>query len=456
MAILKELFGEAQDWEENGITYHADGVYVDYDAEFERRNKENYSYICHKGIAIFDEDETYDKFKLETICKANNDRIEDTDEEIPIILGHTIDGAQETLQPPRVGYANNFHLIQIGKNKPRWAVASDFYLDDKYDLTEYKERSVELWTEDMIIHPIALLKTSRPAKNLGVLNFKIENKDKLRKYFKEEDEELEMQKDDILNLIVETLNNSDIAAAVKKIMETQAAQSQTTAEKLIDDPLEDVVPDGESLETPIEGEPTAEGDEEAVVEGEENDEEEIAAVEEIEQEHDAGKAEETVNAIEETEKNEATPSGTNTFVPSIEEDEDEKKKIKKMSMALESQTAIASKYAEQFKQAVEERNNIANKLVVSERTNDLLKLSYEYGFNVPEELNLCLNMDAPQFEQHKVIIKSRYNKVPLDRAVINPVKEVDDNRISQEKVLEIVKYATKNNITFEQARKEIK
>lgn len=440
-------------------------------------------YNIYQDIPIFDEDEEHDEAYLQEICRVNNDRILDTGEYVPLSLGHTLDGVPEIEQPDNVGFAWNFHITTIGNLHPRKTVSCTFGIEkDKQEIVkDYKTRSVELWEQDKVIYPIALLKNARPAKQLGVMQYSKENQTKLIKYSYEEGDE--MDRDTITQLVVDTINQSELAAAIKNCQEelaklTLIKQKENEPELPTAEEGKEEVGEEGAEET---GEEASEADEseriakDAEKEGEEHPELPKEDIEQIAEDHvKADEADPTKN------EEGAMPSGSDTFQPGFDkkkkekdlddeetevEDKDENPDKKKKHEAegeviryqeeLKVKEVIVSKYQEQFKILENEKNEAVRRYQIAQREITLTQLSNEFNFNTEAELKLVEKMDDQAFLNHCEIIKTRYAKAPIGRAIINPVKEVADNKISEEKVLEIVRYASKHNMSFEQAKKEV-
>ena len=92
-------------------------------------------FIIKEDVFILDEHELknasgkvitkFDAKKLEEIVLRNNQRISDTGDEIPLVIGHTKDGALEKDQPELVGYASNLQVKDFF-NTGRKAISATF------------------------------------------------------------------------------------------------------------------------------------------------------------------------------------------------------------------------------------------------------------------------------------------------------------------------------------------
>lgn len=129
--------------------------------------------------------------RLQEIANNNNKRIRETGDAAPITIGHTKDGANESSQPPVVGYATDFKVAPL-LNANRMAIYANFHiLKDKLDeVRNYPRRSVELWPKRWEIDPIALLGATTPERDLGLLQ--LSKKGKPIRYRRVLNEEPEM------------------------------------------------------------------------------------------------------------------------------------------------------------------------------------------------------------------------------------------------------------------------
>lgn len=170
--------------------------------------------------AIFDTADGYSVNTLRKIVRLNNRKIRETGDLIPITIGHTDteDFGEENNSPPVVGYADRLRLGKLGKSN-RVAIFARFKIfKDAYPKIkgQYEYKSVELW-DDLDIHPISLLR-QRPAKQLGMLSFS-KNRKCVAKYSRLIFERGDMpDKEELQELILETLEDSPMGQFVKKMM----------------------------------------------------------------------------------------------------------------------------------------------------------------------------------------------------------------------------------------------
>ncbi len=108
--------------------------------------------------------------RLQQIAANNNNRINQTGDATPIIIGHTKDGLDERKQPPVVGFATNFVVHRL-LNTQKQAIHADFHIlkDRVEEVRNFPRRSVELWPKRWEIDPIALLGATTPERDLGLL-----------------------------------------------------------------------------------------------------------------------------------------------------------------------------------------------------------------------------------------------------------------------------------------------
>lgn len=173
-------------------------------------------YIVYDNVPIFDTEDGFNLDDLNKIVKANQLREQNTGDLPPIVLGHTSMDAPETSQPPIVGFASGFRLGKIGNIDAKDAVIATFKIFAEYAsvMKNFPRRSVELW-KDMVIDPIALLSSSRPRKDLGMV---FKNTEKPNKYTKDNILETEMP-NELVAEVLKALEDSDVFQFVRSLME---------------------------------------------------------------------------------------------------------------------------------------------------------------------------------------------------------------------------------------------
>jgi len=154
------------------------------------------NYVIVDGVPILDEHELFvpgNKEKgtqdqrikitpavLQHICDNNNRRAKETGDVVLLVDGHTKDDAPEDDQPEILGEADSFRLGPLF-NTGRQAILSRWKISkDPAKLAKVKgitRRSVELWTDRWEIDPIAILRSTPPERDLGVLRLsRMENR----------------------------------------------------------------------------------------------------------------------------------------------------------------------------------------------------------------------------------------------------------------------------------------
>jgi hypothetical protein len=150
------------------------------------------SWLTKRAVPILDEhvlrdDEgqvitEVDEARLQEIAKKNNQRVAQTGDLTPIVIGHTKDDTAEEQQPEIVGYACNFRVAPFRKTGRKALVADFKFMASKKALVnKYPRRSVELWLSDWKIDPIALLGATTPERDLGLLQLSRDGRKKIRR-----------------------------------------------------------------------------------------------------------------------------------------------------------------------------------------------------------------------------------------------------------------------------------
>jgi len=135
------------------------------------------------------ESDCYGLKELQYITDNLNNRIEDTGDFVPIVVGHT-DPEDKSVKPPVVGFAGPYKIGRFGRTKPRWAIFAENWWTRKDPATvelikQHPRRSVELWREDRyedrFFDPISLLGADTPRLDLGLMFSRTSGK-KIRRY----------------------------------------------------------------------------------------------------------------------------------------------------------------------------------------------------------------------------------------------------------------------------------
>src|ERR1051326_1313665 len=169
-------------------------------------------------IAVIDQD------KLEKIVANNNRRIEETGDEVPLIVGHTKDDAPEHEQPEIVGYADRFRVGWLQKLKRRAIFARFKLFRDKAQevLRKYPRRSAELWLRKLEIDPISLLGASTPERSLGLLRFSSDG----MHYSRTLGNSPMNESNDIVQQVMAALEQTDVWQFIKQLMEQEQQAPQ--------------------------------------------------------------------------------------------------------------------------------------------------------------------------------------------------------------------------------------
>lgn len=391
-------------------------------------------YVIVEDVFILDEHQMkigdkvveIDAKKLQEIADRNNNRIHKTGDEIPLIIGHTKDGADEKDQPEVVGYASNLRVKDF-LNTGKKAIAATFkYHKASADVAKkFPRRSVELWTRDWKLDPIALLGATTPERDLGLVRFSRKGP---RKYSRLLPMTGTQDSNEIIAGVVAALQQSDVWQYVQ--MQMKAGQG---AQMGIDDSMLPATEEDESLlpeqemgldeEVPEEG---MEGEEQGL---EENPEEEATEEE--------GEGAETVGEPEEEEP-----------VRMNRQDEDDVK-VRLSRVEKENGDLVAKLSAAEV--AVQE---IKLKYQRAQRDADLMGLENEgYLFDRKEELDHVSSLSDEAYASHINIIKKRYQRAPVGGATFNPnkdaVKEVKGR--GKEDMAAIAKLALDKGISYEAA-----
>ena len=112
----------------------------------------------------------FTRSSMEKIAERCNERISETDDFVPVSLGHNKGGKDTEV----VGFAGPFRIGEIGKKKKRAAIYGRFrvYKEDHHKIRKYPRLSVELWTSEKkptegYFDPISLLGSETPELDLG-------------------------------------------------------------------------------------------------------------------------------------------------------------------------------------------------------------------------------------------------------------------------------------------------
>jgi hypothetical protein len=391
-----------------------------------------------------------------------------------------------------VGWADNLRLVTIGKVNPRMAISATFkVLRECLDLVkQYPRRSVELWTEDLIIDPIALLSTSRPAKNLGLMTFECTRSGaKLTKYYEtgatmDASNAVIADRDTLVKLIVSTIEQSEIGQYVRTQMSAPepepVAEEPVADEPMADDPVADepVVDEAEAVadvdsedataEPPVKDKPVA-GE---LVKHEMDGEVETAEADVDEELRQKGLADEREEHPELSDDDllqlvddhlaedaeyytrekceEALAGGSNTDVP------EELKEKNAMKDVLHSE--VLERYRKENNSLKDEVTQLAKHLKAFAREKELFQLNQVFAFDLKDELAITGDYSDDQFTRHCEVIKTRYSKYPVNRGVgVSPMPTDEGVKpaMSLARVQQAVAVAQAEKCSFEEALKRV-
>jgi hypothetical protein len=377
----------------------------------------------------------------------------------------------------------------IGTLNPRKTVVATFrILKECVELVKnYPRRSVELWTQDKVIDPIALLSTSRPAKNLGLMTFEqVRTGDKLTKYYEQgadmANEEVIADRETLVKLIVSTLENSELGQYVRSQMdkpdpvvdEVMDEQEVTEDEAVVED--EPVKEEKEEEEEAVDDEDEPAKDE-SVAESKDDPAEKFEADGEVEQmdedldddprlmglgvereEHPDLSTDELLQIVDdhlaedpEYYKKEFSAGGDNTMIP-------DEKIVEKKSMSDAVKEATLERYAADNVSLRESVAKLESDLRRAYREKEVFRLNARYAFDLDDELKLVEDFNDSQFVRHCEVIKGRYAEYPVNRgAKVHPVATEEGMKpeITMEKVNKAVALATQLKCSFAEALKQV-
>jgi hypothetical protein len=311
-------------------------------------------------------------------------------------------------------------------NTGKKAIAATFkYHKASADLAKkFPRRSVELWTRDWKLDPIALLGATTPERDLGLVRFKRKGP---RKYSRLLPMTGTQDTNEIVAGVVAALQQSDV---------WQFVQSQMRANQGMEMGIDDsLLPANEEDESLLPEEEMGLEEEVPMEEGEEGLEEEVP------EEEATGVEGEDPDAVEE-EPEEKEPVRMNR------QDEDDVK-VRLSRVEKENGDLVAKLSAAEV--AVQE---IKLKYQRAQRDAELMGLENEgYLFDRKEELDHVSNLSEEAYASHINIIKKRYQRAPVGGATFNPakdaVKEVKGR--GKEDMAAIAKLALDKGISYEAA-----
>lgn len=365
-----------------------------------------------KEIPILDEHDLLDEdgkvvFSIDAdflrdVARNNNQRVQETGDETPIVVGHTKDGAGEKEQPEIVGWARKFSvkpLYDTGR-QAIWVLAR--FAKDKVDqVRKFPRRSVELWLRKKLIDPISLLGATTPERNLGVLRFQAGD----QTYSAESPSEENMNKDEIVQSVLSALEETDVWKFMESLMK-EASGDGAQAD-------EGVLPPGPGV--PGEQSPTMDASE-----GEKEDEEKPQKY---------------------------SPAASNTSVPQMVK-KNQSGDVVKLQAAYAKLEGTNSVLADQVIKLQAQVRGIR-------REKDLVQLESEgILFDRDEELSMIESMDDTQYAKHLDLIRKRYQKAPLGPG-FQTVSRTASRQTSREEALRIAAYASEHGLKYEDAKNHL-
>ncbi len=318
--------------------------------------------VIEKDVAVFSEgtittlsgkEVSVDRAFIEEVAKNNNDRVADTGDMVPLIVGHTSE-EPDADEKPVIGFAKNFRVGKIGNLKPRFALLADFLFrseDDHETARRFPRRSVEIWSKSKLIDPIALLGGTRPHFDLGLLG-KSTSDEKIRLQF-------QLPSEDIAENHMPSVADLSLEELQQFIVETVAGM-KTEEEKPADDQL---------------------SEEEAAKEQEEE-----SSDEGVEEE----KEQEQLQASEQDKIRLQRDQARDELAKLQAERDADKQKLDDLLMRF--------KKTDREKDLVQLRHR-------------------GFSFDITEELDYCLRMSDEQYSKHLEMIEKRYQKAPVGSVI---------------------------------------
>lgn len=402
-------------------------------------------FIIKEDVFILDEHELknasgkvitkFDAKKLEEIALRNNKRISDTGDEIPLVIGHTKDGASEKDQPELVGYASNLQVKDFF-DTGRKAISATFrYFKGSVERAKlFPRRSVELWLSDGKLDPISLLGASTPERDLGLVQFK---KRGPKKYSRTMPMPMTTSQDsaDIVSAVVSAMSQSDVWMWVQQQMRGEQGQQMGIDDSLLPpNEEEDLMPEEMPEEAMVEEAPEEEYPEEGLEEsqeGFEGDPDESAVPEEEEDLESAG-----VPQKKGPVKMSKTEEG-NIKIRLSRVEKENGELVAKLSDAQKAVEDIRLKYQK------------------AQRERDIVSLEHDgYILDRAEELDHVALLDEATYGKHLDIIKKRYQRAPIGAgsfSIAESAAKANTGGRSKEEISGIVQYALDNGVTYEAA-----
>lgn len=107
---------------------------------------------------------------LQKLVDHMNAREADTGDLAPLVIGHTVDGQNETDSPPVVGYARSWFIAPLGNTQRLAAYFTPWIFKNEVErVKRFPRRSCEVWASRYEVDPISLLGATTPARDLGLI-----------------------------------------------------------------------------------------------------------------------------------------------------------------------------------------------------------------------------------------------------------------------------------------------
>jgi hypothetical protein len=330
-------------------------------------------FIVDPAVPLFDEhsgneeglDIDFTPEVLQQIIDNTNHRILDTNDLVPVYIGHIDDDLPEGKQGELVGFVMNLSLGQIGELNPRACIMGDIcWLRDKHEgAKEFTRRSIELWLDDpMVIDNLAILKR-RPERNLGILFQK--NKAANHKYKRSLTDEKDIMAEHVENL---PDGNDEL---VKKIMDKVMACPHM---KFVEDMM--------------------------------NKEKE--------------------SALEDTEEPKVNEEDDDETPAEMEDETDKMPEKEKLKAQRDQSRRQFAKLQDQNKELEGRLAKMERTARIAERKADLLELEATgVLFDMADELEYVSDLDVVRYQKHINKIKKNYSKAPIGVTIANSQAKVE-------------------------------
>lgn len=343
---------------------------------------------------------------LKEIADVNNQRISETGDLVPLVIGHTKDDAPENQQPEIVGYASNFSVEPFFKTGKKCITATFKFFKHSVDkVKKFPRRSIELWLSDYKIDPISLLGATTPERDLGLLQL---NKHGVKKYKRTMDMD---NKQEIVDAVLSALQQTDVWQFLTQLASQSSSETGAATEgEMQGEATPPEAPPEASPEAPPEG-----GDEEIM---EDTSEEQPSEEQPVQ----------------------AEKSGEEP----VQYQRTDRIKLSR----LESENTILQK----------ELQTIKLKFQRAEREKDLIELEAEgYLLDRSEELSLVESLPEEKYRSHLNIIRKRYQKAPLGsrHSYVENSRSGSVRGRTKDEVNGLIDYATRNGITYAEALEQV-